>query len=966
VLSLASLRRSFRRMSSVRSHSSTFLKPRLSIFGKQCLGFVSSAFVCFAFLLSTSVLLAKEVAAKSVSYELNIPAENLDAALQAVALASHHKLLYRAELVAGKASRALIGNYTTEQAVGHLLEGTSLSFEITPASVVLIKGEKDTPVSSSAQVSPDQSQSPNKEESGKSSQDFRVAQVDQGSTRPQVGENQNSEKKKKDDGLSEIVVTGTHIRGVGPVGAPVTMYSREDVEQSGAATIDQFARLMPENFAGMDPLSSAVRNNASQFTLLSQSSGNTFSGASFNLHGLGPGATLTLLNGHRLAPGGFNGAFIDITQIPVSAIDRIEVLPDGASAIYGADAVAGVVNIVTRKDFEGAETTVRYGAATLGGAGELTGSQLFGASWDGGHVLADYEYDDQRGLDASQRDYIPSQGGPYSLIPKSHRDSIFVTGSQALGDSTTLFGDGIYGNRGSFQDLTVNAPGAFSSSGSDGSRVVQSGLTLSIEQQLPHTWIGTITATYSKLQQRDANDTSQLTEGSETPFVGSERIDAASKIVGIDTQATGALWAMPGGSLKVAVGAGFRGEKFEVTQLFVSGGFPGSSPETERQRHVASVYGELFMPIITEQNALPMVQRLEVSAAGRYDHYSDFGATTNPKLGAIWAPIRSLDVRGTYGTSYRAPLLSQLASPMNYEAGPFPDSTSSIGFTDTLFEFGGNPNLGAEKSRSISAGIDLNPSFAPALVFAATYFRTTYDNRITTPPNYNPVLGIGDPTIAAFVNRNPPLTDVQNAFNSPGFVGDFSGLGPSGVQAIYNGRFANIAASKQSGVDVSARYSIPIDPGALNFAIAAEKQLNNDYQISPSVPLVRLLNTFGEPVAWKGRGNIGWVQGAWASSLSINYISGYNNNFTSSTSRIASWTTADLFLAYKVNSSSQSMFSNCTFSLSVQNLTDEKPPFIAIPSTLLGGAPAIPFDSANASPIGRLIAVQVSKRWGQH
>src|SRR6185436_20355269 len=89
-------------------------------------------------------------------------------------------------------------------------------------------------------------------------------------------------------------------------------------------------------------------------------SDNAFSGSAYNLHGLGTTSTLTLLNGHRLAPAGLGGLITEISQIPLSAVDHIDVLTDGASAIYVADAVAGVVNIVTRKDFRGAESGLRY------------------------------------------------------------------------------------------------------------------------------------------------------------------------------------------------------------------------------------------------------------------------------------------------------------------------------------------------------------------------------------------------------------------------------------------------------------------------------------------------------------------------------------------------------------------------------------------------------------------------------
>ena len=152
--------------------------------------------------------------------------------------------------------------------------------------------------------------------------------------------------------LEEIVVTGTHISGVAPVGAVVIVYTSEDANQSGAATVDQFARTMTDNFASVDTISNQYSNMRFSPTSLSNGT-NTFQGAAFNLHGLGPTATLTLLNGQRLAPGGLDGSFTDISQIPLSAMDHIEVLPDGASAIYGADAVAGVVNIITRNDFKG-------------------------------------------------------------------------------------------------------------------------------------------------------------------------------------------------------------------------------------------------------------------------------------------------------------------------------------------------------------------------------------------------------------------------------------------------------------------------------------------------------------------------------------------------------------------------------------------------------------------------------------
>jgi outer membrane cobalamin receptor len=99
-------------------------------------------------------------------------------------------------------------------------------------------------------------------------------------------------------------------------------------------------------------------------------------GAGVNLRGLGSDATLVLVNGHRLSPTGA-GNFVDISQIPVGAIDRIDVVTDGSSAIYGSDAVGGVVNIRLRNDFDGAETRLQYGSMADGGPDEYGVEQTF-------------------------------------------------------------------------------------------------------------------------------------------------------------------------------------------------------------------------------------------------------------------------------------------------------------------------------------------------------------------------------------------------------------------------------------------------------------------------------------------------------------------------------------------------------------------------------------------------------------
>lgn len=155
---------------------------------------------------------------------------------------------------------------------------------------------------------------------------------------------------------------------------------------------------LPQNFGGgptETTLGATTRNGAG--------SDATY-GSSINLRGLGASSTLVLIDGARPALGGIGGVFADISLIPMSAVERIEVLTDGASAIYGADAVGGVVNVRLRNRFEGAETILRAGTAD-GDMTEVQFGQLFGKSWGGAHLTLAYQFSQRGALHAAKRDF---------------------------------------------------------------------------------------------------------------------------------------------------------------------------------------------------------------------------------------------------------------------------------------------------------------------------------------------------------------------------------------------------------------------------------------------------------------------------------------------------------------------------------------------------------------------------------
>lgn len=222
--------------------------------------------------------------------------------------------------------------------------------------------------------------------------------------------------------LQKVEIVGSHLKrvdGEGPV--PVSTYTRDDIEASGAARLGDFLLALP--FAG-------AGGSDDRSTTFSPGFEGT---AALSLRGLGPGATLVLLNGRRLAAYGLalfenDETFVDLNSLPLAAVERIEILRDGASAIYGADAIGGVVNIVLRRDFSGAEVTGRIGQSTRGDARRRYATASFGA----GDLGLD-RYNAFITIDAHKQDAVPMAARPFSRSadqrPRGGFDGRFPTSS---------------------------------------------------------------------------------------------------------------------------------------------------------------------------------------------------------------------------------------------------------------------------------------------------------------------------------------------------------------------------------------------------------------------------------------------------------------------------------------------------------------------------------------------------------
>jgi iron complex outermembrane recepter protein len=277
-----------------------------------------------------------------------LPAGPLERSLRLAASQSRQRLLFDPSAVAGRTAPEVRGRMTVDAALARLLAGTGLEARRTASDVLVVR-----PI--------------------QTAEAMEVTEVE------------------------EIVVTGTLIRGAGDGPSPVTTVTRADVDRLGYGGVAQALQALPQNFGGTGN-EGALQNGADT----SASNGSFASGV--NLRGLGSDATLVLVNGRRMAGSGARADFADISTIPTAAIERIDVLLDGASALYGSDAVGGVVNIILRRDFDGGETRLRAGSTTDGPSGEWNFAQSLGRRWSTGGGFLSYEYQDREALPASARD----------------------------------------------------------------------------------------------------------------------------------------------------------------------------------------------------------------------------------------------------------------------------------------------------------------------------------------------------------------------------------------------------------------------------------------------------------------------------------------------------------------------------------------------------------------------------------
>lgn len=932
--------------------------------------------------------------------QINVPAGELVAALEALSRQAAVDLVFQPDQLKSFRTSGVKGTYSPQDAIRILLEGTPFQLRTDAVSGAMV-------------IAPS----------------------------PGVPKSSGADQPAKATDIEEIVVTGSHIRGVEAAGSKLLQIDRAAINASGYGRIEDVLGTLTQNFGGFKE---AVLNGGAGV-------GNVSYGAEIQLRGLGVGTTLTLVNGQRQAMGGSQGAITDISSIPTSAIERIEVLPEGASALYGSDAIGGVVNVILRRDVQGFETMVRGGTAG-NEATERQIAQLWGHTWSNGHLTLGYQYNDRDELPASERSYLASNGNftsfggsdlrlvggnpgtltlngqsyaipagqngtaltlsqltpgrNYSeqsrftdVLPSQQMHAGFLDSSYRIAEDWEIRLGGRYSKREftarraqaqrTFNVPTTNAFNQFGSAvrvGYDLSEdlgpltargnQVTSVIAAGLQGSLARDWKINVSGSSSRstslnvvynspnfvalnaaLASSDpATALNVFGDGSNTSVATLASIRSApfqrdrSSMTSADVVADGPVFDMPAGPVRLAVGGGYRKE--DVWTLISEAG-----ASTAQDRHITAAYAELAVPILGPREADSPAGRLDVSLAARHESYSDAGSTTNPKVGVSWQALSSVKVRGTWGTSFRAP---PFYNSNRAETGSFvlqiPDATGA--FVDVLGLFGPGPNLKPERAHVWTAGLDVAP--LRNVLASFTYFDIDYEDKIQYAGQINDFLT--QPEVYSSVTTLSPTQAQLDALCGPnGPFPVYPGLGTctGPVVAIVDNSVRNLAISRTRGVDADVRYSLQSSVGSWDLGLSGTYTFNFDKQITAAAPVVNVIDTVSNPLKLRASGSVGWHLGAWNAQTSVNFAGAYEDTSPVPARNVSSWTTVDLNVGFRTGTDAQ-WLSETEIHFGAINLFDKRPPFVNQYTIVTG---VLGYDSSNASILGRMVSLQAVKKW---
>ena len=400
--------------------------------------------------------------------------------------------------------------------------------------------------------------------------------------------------------------------------------------------------------------------------------------------------------------------------------------------------------------------------------------------------------------------------------------------------------------------------------------------------------------------------------------------------------AGGPLFQLPGGKLRISVGADGRHESFldesdPITaseRQVASGGTSGKGERTG-----AAAYAELLIPVFGEDNALPGLRNLEFSVAGRMDHYSDFGTAITPKVAFKYSPHEDLVFRGSYGQGFRAPSLQELylGSSISYDYAVDPDIDSpyyGAGPRQYRIYRSGNPSLRPETSENWSAGLVYEPKFIPGLQLSGTWGQIDLKDAISDLGNW-------------YILHNMPWLVERNPLSGA-------------INTITNG-WVNVANRTVRYLDLGAKYTKPTGWGEFTFSadfswLYYYKDVNLPSEENPS-GISQLAGSYDSP-EWRGNGSLFWNYRHLTAGATVNWVGSftqqYGPDYGLPASQVDDWVTVDLQFGYEFPK-------NLTVTIGIKNLGDTPPPFV--------DAESEGYSYVSHEPYGRQWYVQVNKKF---
>ena len=881
-----------------------------------------------AFAISCALVSPKVLAQSSASSQghettptYSIPAQSLSDAVLAFARQSRLQVVFSPDALVGLRSNPLVGTFSSDAALQQLLANSGAAARKGKRGVWIIEPQRDRSV--------------------------QAARAPRSPTRKPAEAAADAKPKEDDssDYLETIVVTGSNIEKLGPIGSTLHVLTEEDIRRSGASSLEQVMHQLPQVYRGGD--AGALADVT--MSLGSQRAYNMTAGSGVNLRGLGANSTLVLVNGRRVAASS-GGTYTDISTIPIDAIERIEVLPDGASAVYGADAVGGVVNIILKSGYDSAQSKVSYGRTTTSGREEFRISHTMGRQFERGGFTATIDHLDQSQLDTTERSFTRNVAGPTTVLPENVMDSLAVNGDLFFTDNLSIRADGQY-SRSQRKLVTVDYASVVNK---NDITPVRSSFGLSIDYRPSDDWWGSIDIGSSR---EDAKNDLISWNGDGTlgySYVH-QRIQTQR---GAGAKLNGTIATLPGGDVRMAVGAGYKQESYRRTiDLYAL--------EQGVERHSKFAFAEAYFPLFSNANSRPGLHGLDLAIAFRHDDYSDFGPSTNPRFGVNWSPTDRLSVRASYSTSFRAPSIGEEARTsedglIGMELFALPVDDSGSAWVPVLSLLGSN-QLEPETSKNLSVGIEWRPTFADGLTVGANYYSIQYKDRITLPPLEVGVLY--EPQFAPFLQHFSDsaqvraLVDAAIARGLP-FLdlteGEFGDDPLVSTFAVYSYLWTNAARVDMSGVDLTVRYAVPLDDQLLEFALDASYVHEFRTRIAAGTPYFNSVGTYGQPPRLKAKGSVAWASDRLSASFSANYVGSYSDTTALHDRRVRPYTTVDFVARYAFHDPGTPGFSVAVNAL---NLFDERPPHIQ------ASGRGSHYDPGNASPLGRMITLQITKSW---